>query len=128
MKELIEKYKSEIKSYAANSQDELENFRIKFVSKKSVINDLFEDFRQIPADEKRFIGPALNELKNLAMDKLKDLSNALDSNKSSNANLSSPIAWPPPITTRKLKALRQKTNIAELIFIYFHYIISVFIN
>lgn len=109
MKEQIEKYKSEINSYLANSQDELENFRIKFISKKSVINDLFESFRQIPGDEKRFVGPALNELKNLAMDKLKDLSQALDSNNSTKTDQVD-VTLPPTIERGSIHPLTRIKN------------------
>jgi hypothetical protein len=41
----------------------LENFRLKFLSKKGEINDLFESFKQIAGEEKREIGKQLNVLR-----------------------------------------------------------------
>ncbi len=80
MKDKIEAYKQEIADYQVADQAELEAFRIKFISKKSVINDLFESFKVVAPEEKRILGPALNELKQLAMSRLKELSEALESN------------------------------------------------
>ena len=73
----IRKVSEEINSYAATSTDEVENFRLRFVSRKSIVNDLFEEFKNVDGDQKRELGPALNSLKNLAQQKLKDLSGGL---------------------------------------------------
>lgn len=73
----------EISTYSIASEDELENFRIKFISKKSLVNELFEAFKQVPGEQKRELGPALNQLKNQAQEKLKSLSEGLNSGVSS---------------------------------------------
>lgn len=52
-----------------SNESQLEDFRIKFISKKSVIGDLFADFKNVPAEDKKAFGAALNELKNLAEEK-----------------------------------------------------------
>jgi phenylalanyl-tRNA synthetase alpha chain len=77
MLDRVKSLKSEIEQTIVKSAEEVENFRLKFIGRSNVINDLFEDFKQVPADQKREIGPALNELKNLAQEKLKQLSNSL---------------------------------------------------
>ena len=48
--------------HAANLE-ELEALRIKYLSKKGVINALMGDFREVAADQKREVGMKLNELK-----------------------------------------------------------------
>lgn len=73
MLDQINKLKEDINTAIVENEEQLELFRVRFVSKKSIINDLFNDFRNVPVDEKRVIGPALNELKNLAQTKLKSL-------------------------------------------------------
>lgn len=69
----IAKIRQEIDSLSPSSKEEIENFRLRYVAKKSVINDLFENFRTVPAEQKKEIGPVLNELKRKAQDKFKAL-------------------------------------------------------
>ena len=73
---MIEKIKNlveEINNLSANNKEELENIRIKYLSKKGEISALFDDFRQVSSDKKREVGQKLNELKNLAQDKINAL-------------------------------------------------------
>lgn len=66
MKEQIEKYTEEIKSFVAKNAEELEQFRLKFLSRKGIVNDLFEAFKVMPPDEKKVFGKVMNEFKNIA--------------------------------------------------------------
>ncbi|MFY0650912.1 MAG: phenylalanine--tRNA ligase subunit alpha [Cyclobacteriaceae bacterium] len=79
----VEKFKAELESIKVKTKDDLEEFRIKFISKKSVVSDLFNDFKNVPNEQKKQFGVALNELKAKAQEKLKELSSSLDSNDSS---------------------------------------------
>jgi len=56
----------EINSTPVNNSEDLESFRLKFLSKRGLISDLFEDFRNVTPDEKREIGQKLNHLKQKA--------------------------------------------------------------
>jgi phenylalanyl-tRNA synthetase alpha chain len=67
----------EVSSATAGSQKELEFFRLRYLSKKGVISSLFEDFRNIPADQKKTVGQKLNELKQMAQDRFDSLKSAL---------------------------------------------------
>lgn len=78
---------SEVETATAKTQEEVENFRLRFVGRSNVINDLFEEFKQVPSDQKRELGPALNSLKNLAQSKLKELSNSIGSSSSGNSDM-----------------------------------------
>lgn len=49
-----------------STPSELEDFRIKYLSRKGIINGLFEDFKTLPREEKSKIGKLLNELKQFA--------------------------------------------------------------
>jgi phenylalanyl-tRNA synthetase alpha chain len=60
---------NEITNTSVNTPEELESFRLKFLSKKGLIPILFEEFRNVPAAEKKEIGQKLNILKNTASDK-----------------------------------------------------------
>ena len=77
----INNIKAEIENYSGSSSEEIEIFRIKYVSKKSIVNDLFLQFKNMDSNEKRSIGKPLNELKTIAKNKLIELSNKKDRNK-----------------------------------------------
>ena len=57
---------AEINDLHANNSEEIEALRIKYLSKKGEITLLMNDFRNVAAEEKRFIGQKLNELKEKA--------------------------------------------------------------
>ena len=63
--------------HAANLE-ELEALRIKYLSKKGVINALMGDFREVAADQKREVGMKLNELKTQVQDKINALKEQFD--------------------------------------------------
>lgn len=73
MEAQIKQYLKEIEAFKANNAEEVEQFRIKYLGKKGVINELFAQFKSLPGDEKRIFGKPLNELKNAAQSKLKSL-------------------------------------------------------
>jgi phenylalanyl-tRNA synthetase alpha chain len=77
MLEKINSLLKEISLCSAGSNDELESFRLKFLSKKGLIPDLFEEFRNVPPDEKKEIGQKLNNLKQAALDKFNLLKSGL---------------------------------------------------
>lgn len=66
MKEQIEKYTEEIKNFVAKNAEELEQFRLKFLSRKGIVNDLFEAFKAMPPEEKKVFGKVMNEFKTIA--------------------------------------------------------------
>ena len=73
MLDKIKQIISEIGSFTATTPAEVEQFRIKHLSKKGTIAALFDDFKNVPADQKKEIGKALNELKTAALDKVNEL-------------------------------------------------------
>ena len=81
MLEKIEQLIKEVNALKAASAEELESLRLKYLSKKGAINDLMADFRNVPAEQKREIGQKLNELKNLAQDKINSLKEAFEAKK-----------------------------------------------
>lgn len=73
MEEKIKKILTEIESFHADNKEQVENFRIKLLSKKGDISGLFDDFKNVAPDRKREVGQQLNELKNKAQEKLNAL-------------------------------------------------------
>ena len=66
----IAELKSTIAALTAKTAQEAEELRIKYLGKKGEITALFNDFRNVAAEEKRAIGLALNELKTAATEKI----------------------------------------------------------
>lgn len=81
MLEKIEKLTEEIKSLQAANADALEALRIKYLSKKGEIPSLFNDFRNVPNEQKKEIGQKLNVLKNFATEKINSLRAAFEEKK-----------------------------------------------
>lgn len=70
MVERINQLIEEINSLQVTSKDEVENFRLKFLSRKGLVNQLFEEFKALSGDEKRNVGKVMNQFKGLTEAKL----------------------------------------------------------
>ncbi len=73
MKQQIENVKKSILSFEAKTEKEVEDFRLRFLVKKGEVNSLFEEFKKLTKEEKRKAGSILNDLKNYANQKFKEL-------------------------------------------------------
>lgn len=62
-----------VNAFDAQSKEEVEAFRIKYLGKKGILNDFFAAFKEVPPQEKRDYGQALNTLKNAVVEKVKTL-------------------------------------------------------
>ena len=101
MLEKIEQLINEINGLKVQSAEELEALRLKYLSKKGAINDLMADFRNVPNEQKREIGQKLNELKNLAQDKINSLKEAFEAKKAVDEKPDlTRTAYPAPLGTR----------------------------
>ena len=63
MLEIIEKHIATVASTTLDSPESAENFRIQYLGKKGILQALFADFKNVPADQKRTVGQSLNQLK-----------------------------------------------------------------
>ena len=78
MKQKIEQLHQVVNSWNATSNEELEAIRIKYLSKKGEISELFNQFREVPNDQKREMGQLLNHLRDTAQNRLNELKAALE--------------------------------------------------
>lgn len=78
MLEKIKNLLKEVQQFHSMDADEVEQFRINYLGRNGLITELFEDFRQIPNDQKRATGQALNELKNAALEKVNALKASIE--------------------------------------------------
>ena len=87
MLDKINNLKSVIESLSATTKDEVEALRIKYLSKKGEVSLLFNDFRNVPNEQKREIGQELNKLKTLATDKINQLKEQVENSGSDEATI-----------------------------------------
>ena len=64
---------AEIDTLTADTAEQVEALRIKYLSKKGSINELMTDFRSVPAEMKKEVGMKINELKNKAQERIAQL-------------------------------------------------------
>ena len=69
----ISKLLEEVSNLSAKNAEEVEQLRLKYLSKKGEINAVMADFRNVAPDQKREVGIKINELKKAAMDRLNQL-------------------------------------------------------
>ena len=79
MQEKVNALLEELRTADAKSQQELEEFRIKYISKKSVVGELITELKNVPNDQKKEFGMKVNEVKQAAQSKFKELIDALES-------------------------------------------------
>jgi|TARA_B110000902_G_scaffold128701_1_gene149981 phenylalanyl-tRNA synthetase alpha chain len=60
MKDQIDNLIQESKKITITTKEELENFRLKFLVKKGLVNDLFQEFKSLVGDEKKLWGKEVN--------------------------------------------------------------------
>jgi len=73
MIDTIRQLKEELESVKVSAKEEVEALRIKYTGKKGLLNQLFNDFKNVPADQKKAVGQAINELKEFALNRINDL-------------------------------------------------------
>ena len=76
IKELI----AEAEAFKAQTKEEIETFRIKFLGKKGLLNDFFAEFKNVANDQKKEFGLVINTLKKTAENKVTTLKQELESN------------------------------------------------
>lgn len=99
--EKIEELLKEVSNLSAKNAEDVEQLRLKYLSKKGEINALMADFRNVEADEKKNIGIKINELKKTVTDKINSLREQLDENQTEGADIDlTRTAYPIRLGTR----------------------------
>ena len=75
----VNAYIQEVKGFQADSIETLEAFRIRFLGKKGILNDLFSAFKEVSNSEKKAAGLAINALKTEAQNKFQSEKERLSS-------------------------------------------------
>jgi phenylalanyl-tRNA synthetase alpha chain len=76
--ERVQELLAEIDQSHVDSKEQLESFRLRFISKKGAVAELFEHLKNIPQEQRRAVGQELNTLKNRAQERFQEFSTKLE--------------------------------------------------
>ncbi|MEX2335695.1 MAG: phenylalanine--tRNA ligase subunit alpha [Fulvivirga sp.] len=95
MQEKVDAILKALETAEANNQEELEEFRIKYISKKSVIADLFAALKNVPNEQKKELGMKVNEVKQAAQVRFKALIEQIETSAQGNNVAHEDLTLPP---------------------------------
>ncbi|WP_018619204.1 phenylalanine--tRNA ligase subunit alpha [Spirosoma luteum] len=78
MLDKVRDLQQQIEHYTITSPEQLEQFRMRFISRKGVITELFEQLKLVPPADRRAVGLELNALKNAAQTQFEQFSQLMD--------------------------------------------------
>lgn len=106
--EHVEALLAEVEQTTIPNEEALEQFRLRFISKKGVMGELFAAFREVPNEQKKAYGQALNQLKAAAEEKFRTgreaAQNAAEQQMGQNIDVSLP---PEPEAQGSIHPIRQ---------------------
>jgi len=111
MKARIENLLNEVATLTAHDPEEVEQLRLKYLSKKGLVSVLFDEFRNLPAQQKKEIGQLLNHLKNAAQDRIESLKAMFEDKEEvtdKELDLSRPVDHMDPGTRHPLSIVRNE--------------------
>ena len=89
VKQLVEK----VNKYTPKSQEDLNVFRVEYLGKRGVLNNLFSSFKLVPVEQKKEFGSSINNLKNLVQEKIDQYKDSFEEEEIVNdVDLSKPVS------------------------------------
>ena len=79
MIDTIKQHIAEVEAFNAESTEQIEAFRIKYLGKKGILNSFFAEFKSVPNEQKKDFGQVVNNLKQAAEAKVNELKEQLES-------------------------------------------------
>lgn len=68
----IDEYLNDVAQFSSTNKEEIEQFRIKYNSKKGILNEIFDQFKTVPNEQKKEFGQKINTLKQAVAAKLEE--------------------------------------------------------
>ncbi|MCH8556529.1 MAG: phenylalanine--tRNA ligase subunit alpha [Balneolia bacterium] len=94
MSQLTDKLREEIESVTISSREELEAFRLKYLSKKGQVSALLSQIGSVAAEERKAFGQKVNQLKQLATEKFSQADELLQSQQTTVRSATDDITLP----------------------------------
>lgn len=92
----IQALKNEITNFDIAGKEDLEAFRLKFLSRNGKVPAMFSRMSEVPNDEKAKVGRAMNEVKNLAENTLDEYTRKLERKELAHQKATDDLTLPPP--------------------------------
>lgn len=125
MLDKVKALQKEIESFSVSNADELENFRLEFLSKNGKVQSLFKMMSKVPKEDKAAFGKSMNDLKNLAQTRFDDLKSEFAPSATSSKTAIDDITLTAPIShTGSLHPLTQTLEEMKSIFYRLGFTIS----
>ncbi|HBC28321.1 MAG TPA: phenylalanine--tRNA ligase subunit alpha [Prevotellaceae bacterium] len=97
----IDQLLKEVSTLSAKNAEDVEQLRLKYLSKKGEINAIIADFRNVAKEQKRELGIKINELKQAAQDKINGLKEQMEEAEASSDDIDlTRTAYPVALGTR----------------------------
>ncbi len=97
----IDQLLKEVSALQARNAEEIEQLRLKYLSKKGEITALMADFRNVAADQKKTVGIKINELKQAALGKINELKEQVETSEEEKDDIDlTRTAYPVQLGTR----------------------------
>lgn len=78
MIDTIKEHIAEVEKFSADTKEAVEDFRIKYLGKKGLLNGFFAEFKNVPNDQKKEFGQTINRLKTAANEKVNMLKGSFE--------------------------------------------------
>jgi len=91
----IDKILEEARQFSAETREEIEQFRIKYLGKKGILSDLFRNFKEVPAEQKKEMGHKINQLKQFITDRIEIMHSELSEDTESDDSQDLTLPGPP---------------------------------
>ncbi len=113
----IEKLKQDVDSFSVENKEQLEAFRLQFLSRKGEIQGLFSQIGEVPKEDRAEFGKAMNALKNNAEQKYENKKKELNSEKIATFRPAGDVTLPaPPLSAGSFHPLTQTLEEMKQIF------------
>ncbi len=114
MIEKIEALLKEVEEFKAENIEQVEAFRIRMLSKKGLIPALFQDFKSVEPVKRKEVGMKLNQLKNLATEKVNQQKEILEAESGKGTgevpDLTRPADFAPNGARHPISIVRNRIN------------------
>src|SRR5699024_2049772 len=113
----IDNLKQEVNSFSIENEEQLEAFRLQFLSRKGEIQGLFSQIGSVEKDKRAAFGKAMNKLKNEAQQKYESAKETLKNEQEQSFKASEDITLPPsPLSSGSFHPLTQTLEEMKQIF------------
>lgn len=96
MLDYIKDIRKEVENAKISNEEELETFRLEFLSRKGKIQTMFSKMGEVPGEKKAEVGKAMNKVKNFAQKTFDEAQQRLDNREAVAQKATDDVTLPPP--------------------------------